>query len=162
MEIANGKYRAKARQGVLDEVGEGTPRVAVEFILSDADWQGQGITWHGYLTDKTYERTVLGLRYCGWEGDDLSDLSGIDKNEVELVIENETNDDGATYPRVRWVNKVNRLIVKNPMSPERAKQFAAAMKSKVRAVDAANGQRKKPSGPPSSEPPPVTEDDIPF
>lgn len=165
MDIKDGRYKAKARQAVLAKAGTGTPEVAVEFILADPSLEGQGITWHGFLTDKTFDRTVESLRHCGWKGDDLSILEGVDANEVELVIENEANDEGDSYPRVRWVNRLGGgLAVKDPMKPDEAKAFAAKMKGRIRALDVKAGE-KKPNGGQQRAPATRTDeplDDIPF
>lgn len=170
MELSNGKYRAKAKEWTLGEAGDkGTPEVAVYFVFTDSELAGQGITWHGFLTDAAADRTIQSLRYCGWTGDDLSNLTGLDANEVELVIENETYE-GKTYLRVQWVNKPGGLAVKAPMTGDKAKAFAASMRDRIRALDAAGGVKRQPaaaknsrpaqSGPP--EPPPLTDADIPF
>ena len=66
-EIKNGTYRAKARTWALAESSRGTPEVAVEFVLSHPDANGTSITWHGYLSDGAFARTIESLRICGWE-----------------------------------------------------------------------------------------------
>lgn len=143
MELNDGKYRAKATAWTLAESGQGTPEVAVAFQFSDPDLGNKSITWHGYLSDKTYQRTVESLRICGWTGDDLSDLAGLDANEVELVVENEEYE-GEVNPKVRWVNRIGGgLAVKAPMTPEKAKTFAASMRTKIRAFDAAAKAKPK-------------------
>ncbi|HVO30759.1 MAG TPA: hypothetical protein VMV18_08485 [bacterium] len=162
--MENGTYKAKASTWALAESSKGTPEVAVEFVLTHPDMQGRSITWHGYLSEKTFNRTVESLRYCGWKGDDLSDLSGLDANEVSLVVENEEYE-GETHPRVKWVNRAGGLAVKAPMSGDKAKAFAASMRERVRAFDAAKGNKPAPSngGRPSyQEDTPPPNDDIPF
>ena len=165
MGIENGTYRGKARSWALAESpNKGTPEVAVEFELTDPEMGGQGITWHGYLTEGAFERTVQALRYCGWEGDDLSALDGLDKNEVSLVVENETYN-GKTHAKVKWVNKPGGLAIKAPMPADKVKTFAAQMRGRIRALDAQAGKKlsngaRVPPGAPGSEP--IAEDDIPF
>jgi len=166
MQIPNGKFLARAKTWVLAEIGEKeTPAVSVEFVLSESagEYAGLAVTWDGWLTDASYQRTVESLRHCGWEDQDIGDIQGLDK-EVELVIESEEYE-GRTYPRVRWVNKPGGVHAKPPMSPERKKSFAAAMSEKIRAFDAAKGRpapkpANGPTGPRSPEPPPHTEANV--
>lgn len=162
MPIQDGTYRAKARTWALAESSKGTPEVAVEFLFSSPDFAGAGITWHGYLSEGAFKRTVESLRHCGWTGDDLTDLAGLDTNEVDLVIANEEYE-GETHPKVRWVNKAGGLAVKSVMTPEKAKSFAAAMKGQIRALDIAKGGGAKPNGqrPPAASAP-MDDSDIPF
>ena len=166
--IAQGTYRAKAREAALAESSKGTPEIAVEFVMCAPEMEGQTITWHGYLSEKTEARTIESLRLCGWKGDDLTDLAGLDSNEVNIVVEHEEYE-GETHARVKWVNRAGGLAVKAPMSADKAKAFAASMKNRIRSIDAAKGT--KPAGRQSSPPPghpagesgaPMQDDDIPF
>jgi hypothetical protein len=170
-EILNGKYRARAKEWVLAEIGaNSTPAVSVEFVFSDPAL-GK-ITWDGWLSDAAADRTLESLRYCGWEGDDLTELRGLDANEVELVIEQEDYQ-GRSYPKVKWVNRGGGLAHKTPLTGDKARFFAQQMKDRIRALDASKGaprsaakpgasqsRRGPSSGPP--EPPPFSDDDIPF
>lgn len=171
-EIADGVYRARAVVGALGETQGGKEQMAVEFELMDSEGVvGPHITWFGYFTEKTTEHTLRALRTCGWRGDDLSNLDGIQENEVSLVIQNETYE-GKTRPKVQWVNAPGGagLGLKAPLAPDRAKSFAAKMRAAVRAFDIQTGNGKRPPAPKSRvggvlapEPPPMTDDpDIGF
>jgi len=162
MALQDGTYRAKARTWALAESSKGTPEAAVEFvIIAPADFAGQSITWHGYLSEAAFARSVESLRHCGWKGDDLSDLAGLDANEVDIVIANEEYE-GETHAKVRWVNKAGGLAVKSPMTPDKAKAFAAAMKGQVRAVDISKGAKPSTNGQQKRAEAPMSGDDIPF
>ncbi len=189
MELANGRYKAKARQWALGETGSGNPQVAVLFDLLDEGVTGS-ITWYGFFSDKTFEHTMKGLRACGWQGSDLAELespeAGVNTNEVSLVVENkvkeivdpETNETRqVTYPEVRWVNNLGggNLSLKAPMQSDKVKAFAESMKARILAMDLgkppAPGAVKQPSRPvskPASSPPPghpaaaPSEEDLPF
>lgn len=160
MNLANGMYRARATSGVLGETSTGKEQMVVDFELLDAGFEGQHLTWFGFFTEKTLESTIKGLRACGWTGDDLMDLAGIDTNEVSLVVENETYE-GKTRARVRWVNPINTgLSVKAPLPEDKAKAFAAKMRGQIRAMEKA---------PPKKGPPPrrpsvgdTDPDELPF
>lgn len=52
-----------------------TKQVAVQFELLEGPAAGARLTWFGYFTEKTWQRTVEALRYCGFKGDDLMDAS---------------------------------------------------------------------------------------
>lgn len=166
--IEEGTYRAKARRAQLGSTSTGKEQVAVEFEIAEPQTR---IVWYGYFTEKTVDSTIKALRTCGWQGDDLSDLAGIDANEVELVIEHERDDRGFPRPRVRWVNSTGGLALKSALDPAAAKTFAARMKGAIVAWDRANGVARpagktpapRPARPaPRQEELPAADDDIPF
>ena|ERR1051326_2108102 len=172
-EIANGRYRARPVSWALGRTSTGKEQVAVEFELMDADGVvGPHITWFGYFTDDTWERTVESLRHCGWQGDDLSELSGLDQ-EVSVVIENEEYK-GKRYPKVRWVNAPGSgLALKEQLSPQEAKEFASSMRGRILQQRQSQGAIRRPAtvtpmaakrntGAIPPEPPPHTDDDMPF
>ena len=164
--LSNGVYRAKAIQGALGETKAGKEQVAVEFEILDEGFHGQRITWFGYFSEKTMDVTLRALRTMGWQGDDLSDLTGITNNEVSLVVEQEEYE-GKWTAKVRWVNSLGGgLGLKAPLAPDRAKTFAARMRAQVLAFDKSEGT-PRPSAPrpaPRTEPNRGTNpnDDIPF
>ncbi|MCU0232149.1 MAG: hypothetical protein MUC67_12385 [Acidobacteria bacterium] len=170
MSLKNGTYRARPLSAVLGFTQSGSPQIAVEFAIVDPP--GERIVWYGYFTDKTWERTEDALRYCGWNGSDISDFSygnplpvGFDQ-EVELVVEEELDQEGRPRPRVRWVNSGAGVALRNVMTTAQAKQFAAELRAKI--MLRAKGQGAKPaSGPkplpaPTPAPAAVADDDIPF
>lgn len=151
MEIENGKYRARAADAVLSDTDSGKEQVAIQFAF--LDHPGVTLTWYGFFTEATYERTVQSLRYCGWAGNDLSvfledeiakngiESTGLTANEVVLVVENEEYN-GKVRPRVRWVNSAGGMGVKNVMSRARAVEFSARMKGLIVAMDKRGGSPK--------------------
>jgi hypothetical protein len=169
-DIQAGTYRARAVSAALGETSTGSEQVAVEFELLDVEGNaGPHIVWYGYFTEKTVKTTIKALRTCGWTGDLLTDLSGIDTNEVSLVIEEESDQNGRMRPRVRWVNAPGGagLSLKAPLDGEKARAFAAKMRSRIAAMDQAEGASKpKPRATAkpilSPEPPPHDDSDLPF
>lgn len=127
MSNLEGKFRARATDVQLGTTKSGADTIGVAFEL--LDHPNMYVTWYGYFTEKTTERTFDSLRYCGWTGDDLSDLSGITNNEVEIVIEQETYE-GKTRAKVQWVNRAasTKAQVSNVMSDEQKRAFSARMK----------------------------------
>lgn len=136
MSLVTGEYLARGRSAQLGKAGTGTVQVAVELEVIEGNYAGQHATWFGFFTEKTQERTLESLRLLGWQGDDLSDLKGIDRNDVKIVVEEETYN-GKTTAKVQWINAPGGMALKDPMSADQAKAFAAKMKATVIA------QRKK-------------------
>lgn len=187
MSIPLGTQRAKAVSWALGQANTGTPQVGVEFELLDADGRPH-ITWYGFFTDKTLERTVESLRHMGWEGCDLDQLDGLDRNEVYLVIDEQPDLEGKMRARVRWVNSSGGLAMTNRLEGNDLRAFSAQMRSAILALDPSNAakhaaarkpsQARKPApssarsdssrGPMSPEPPPDfgppphDDSDIPF
>lgn len=146
--IAEGNWKARATEAALGFSSKGTQQVAVDLVLLEGDDAGKHITWYGYFSDATFERTIESLRTLGWEGDDLSNLTGIDKNDVYAVIEHEDDLQGQPRARVKWINGSGGLALKERMDAGQAKAFAAQMKGRVLALKQKGGAAapKPPSG----------------
>jgi len=99
-------------RGVSADVGrsknQGTPyvRVAFEFLNDEGEPTGQGNSWDGYLTDKTYERTLESLKACGWDGKDWETFNGISNKVVRLTLKKETYKDKSFW-KIEWVNRAS-------------------------------------------------------
>lgn len=157
-----GYYRARAVEWALGKTEKGNRQVAVRFETFDAeDRPGEHITWYGYFTEKTEERTLESLQHCGWEGDDITDLSGIERNEVQLVVEQEEYE-GKRRARVQWVNKPGGggIAIKAPLDEAEKAEFARDVRAKVLAMR--QGQRRAPASRSANartpEPPPIADD----
>lgn len=178
--LDDGKYRAKATQWGLAKAGTGTPQVCVLFDLLDLP--GQSITFYGSLTDASYERTVEGMRACGWQGIDLSDLAGLDTNEVQIVVKNEEYPEGSGKwsTKVKWINSLGGLAMTAPIVGDDLRAFAAQMRGKIAALDPSKAKQQRtaqtaraavpqrqPQPPPRAvpdnfAPPPDGDDSLPF
>lgn len=168
-------FVARARNWDLGESSTGKEQIAIQFEVLTPDAGMRHITWYGYFTDTTMERTIQSMRYCGWQGSDLTDLSGMDANEVEIVVDDEVYE-GKTRTKVKWINRGGGLALKAPMDANKRKAFAASMRANIRAIDAGATPNGKPaprqsprasSTPPDpmgllNNPPPMSDDDIPF
>lgn len=148
-----GKYRGLPIDGGLGETSTGKEEVAIAFDFLAEELKGQRITGYFYFTDGTIESTYKALRACGWKGTELTDWLDFKKalpnpEEVELVIEPEVvkdakgavqiEADGVTpkmRARVRWVNPVGRMGLREPLAADKAAAFAARMKAKLLALD---------------------------
>jgi hypothetical protein len=153
----NGTYRGRAVDGGLGKAGNGNEQVAISFeLLGDGPEKGLHVTWYGSFSEKAEEITFKALRACGFTGIDLTVIdnfatSGLNANEVELVIEQEEYN-GKTQTKVKWVNATRGLALKTRLEPAEASSFAARMKAKLLAFDQANGAPKN-NGAPARTPP---------
>lgn len=153
-------YPARARNWTLGLSSNHKEQVAVELVLPEGSSDGESLTWYGYFTDATFDRTVESLRYMGWEGTDLSDgLPGLDAKEVSITVEDEEYE-GKVTAKVQWINKPGGVAVKTPLVGDEAKAFGAAMKDRIRALDAAKGtkpaQQARPAAAAAPRPTPAT------
>lgn len=140
--IEKGTYTAKAVEWKLGVTGTGKEQIAVLFQLED----GSQITWYGYFTEKTTERTLDSLEYMGWDGVDISNPVGLDRNEVRVVIDHEVSEqDGKTYARVKWVNRMGGLAVKEELTGGALQSFKQRMQGAVMA--------RRQNKPPEDRPP---------
>lgn len=163
-----GTHKARAKEWALGLSQTGKEQIAVLFEITSGPHAGKSITWFGYFTDQTVDRTLESLRHCGWDSDSLADLDGLGENEVVLVVEDETYE-GKTRSRVKWVNRESRLALKDQMSAAQVQAFAARMRGKTVASKQKYGAQPQPDrsrarqgsfdapdfGPPQ-------DDDIPF
>lgn len=156
-----GTYRARAVQAALGEAGTGTEQVAVLFELLDVP--GKQLTWYGYWTEATWERTVDSLRIAGWTGSDISDLSELSSPaapEVFIVVTHDPDQNGVMRERVRWVNRTNGLQLKKTMDPGKAKAFATRVRAQILLYDKQQGGTREQGA--GQEPPPMQDSDLPF
>lgn len=161
----NGTYRGKVVQWALGTTGTGKEQVAVTLYLPEPD---ERITWFGYFTEKTEERTFRTLRMLGWRGDDISDLSEIQDAECQAVVENEEYE-GKVRAKVKWLNALDGPVLQNQMDPSASKSFAARMRARVKAFDVSDGKPKANGKPVTKatpkvgvlppEPPPISDSD---
>ena len=68
--LAAGNYRGRPVRAALGTSSKGTEQIAVEFELIEP--AGERMTWYGFFTEATTDRTIESLRHCGWQGNDLS------------------------------------------------------------------------------------------
>jgi len=160
--ITEGKHRAKAKEWALGETGTNKEQIGICFDLLDLP--GEEITYYGFFTEKGLPITVKAMRACGWQGADLTDLTGLDSNEVTLVIEEEEYPPGSDEfaMKVKWVNSGGGLVMNKTLDEGGVKSFAARMLGAILALDpssaakhaAAKRQQPRPSqldGPPHDD-----------
>ena len=130
LNIEPGEYRAKAMATGLGKTSKGKPQVAIQFRLLDPP--GGLINWYGYFGDASLEITYKALDACGWTGDDISDLSSITANPVEVILglAYETWE-GKTTLKVKYINSSSGVALKDKMDANEARNFADEIKAKL-------------------------------
>lgn len=150
--IDEGRYRAHAVAAALGRTSKGRDQIAVQFELTDP--KGARLTWYGFFTDDTFERTVEALRACGWRGEDLDvfaegkPLPADMKEEVEVVVEHNEYE-GKVTARIAWVNSGGGIALKETMSESEASAFSRRMRGRIAALDRANGRGRRQTRPPA-------------
>lgn len=154
MTIEDGRYTAKAIEWKLGMTSTGKEQIGVLFQLSD----GRTISWYGYFTENTVDRTLESMEHMGWDGLDITAPKGLDANEVSIVVEGEASPtDGKMYPRVKWVNKVGGgLAMKEELSGGALQSFKQRMQGAVMARRQSRGapaqtQKKRPMRQPGDD-----------
>lgn len=109
--IEIGRYEARAVDWKLGISSQGTEQIAALFQLDD----GRTVAWYGYFSELTAEKTIEQMEIMGWDGVDISNPQGLDANKVQIVVEHEEGQDGKTRARVRWVNRIGGVAVKEEL-----------------------------------------------
>lgn len=138
------KIRAQATSATLCRASTGTEQVAVSFKYLETVGpfeKGDSITWYGFLTDSTFDRTVESLRNAGWSGNNLADLSTV-RGVVVLVLE-EDEYNGRVRTKVKWVNRISdgpAVKTENRIEGTQAAALAKRLEKRVIASDAARAK----------------------
>jgi hypothetical protein len=155
--IGEGTWKVRGVAAALGMTGTGKEQVAVELEIIEGEPKGQRITWHGYFSDATFDRTIESLRLLGWQGDDLSDLSGIGGLEALVVIEHEEYE-GKVRAKAQWINGPGGIALKERLDQGQAAAFAQRMKGKILALNQSKGSASSAGRTPRS---PATPHDAP-
>lgn len=124
--IAAGIYKGRGIAGSeqYGTTSNDNDQIALDLTLADV---GEQVTTFLIFTDKSAEYSIARLRELGWEGDDLSNLAGIDKNEVNVEIKYEEYQ-GKLQMRVQILTGGGRVVLQNSMDDKGKKAFAARFK----------------------------------
>ncbi len=149
-----GTYKGRVvGQVVLGKSAQkGTPQIQFYCAITQGEFKGDRAKWTGYFGPNSAGRTVESLQHCGWEGEELGEfadgeLHGLDRNEVELVIDiedyevqvddqetGETKTVKKSSPKIQWINDgagAGRLDVQNAMMADEAAAFGEKMRGLV-------------------------------
>jgi hypothetical protein len=161
--INEGNHRARCTGEADAQFGyssNGTEQIALLFDLLDESDQptGDRITWFGYFSEKAVPIAIKALRACGWQGDNFTDLTGVESQVVELVVKHEPYEDRVTgeqkvSAKVAFINQPGaggRVEMKKQMDAGQRAAFAA----KMRGALVAEKQAARPATRPAARPAP--------
>ncbi len=123
------RYKAKAIAGTQQYGTAGdnnTPQIAIDLQVPQL---GKSVTCFLYFSAAAYPYSVERLRVLGWTGDKLSDLKGIDKNEVEIEI-TEREYQGKTQMRVEILTGPGKVTLEKPITPGEFEKRVALLTGK--------------------------------
>ena len=125
-----GKYKATLAEHHVGETSKGDPQVVATFNVVHGGLKEQ-ISWFGFFTEKTQSTTIKSLITLGLQGNNPAGPLTIGK-EVELVVENETDQKGVTRAKVRWVNPLG--VARKVIPTDMAKAKLSALEGAVMAA----------------------------
>lgn len=169
--IEKGKHRGRALRAELGVTSNNNEQIGIEFEFLDLP--GVRRTYYGTFTPNGMEHTIKAMRAAGHRGDDVTDMSWFEREdapEVILVVDHETYN-GQTRDKIKFVNSAGGVAMKNALTPEAKRAFAARMRGELVAHDMSEGgnapppsspQRSAPIRQPQRSAPPNSNDDIPF
>lgn len=136
-QVTAGKYIARVLNYGIGNTKAGDPQAIVQFQFKDNDGDQHSLTWFGSFKEKALPYTLDALLYCGMKGNDPAELAqGIDggaldlNQEVQIVVEEQTDDKGRVVPKISWVNRLGGNAFKNAITFDQAKSKLAAMNLK--------------------------------
>lgn len=134
--VPAGFYKGRAIEGSEQY---GTTTNGNDQILIDVEVPAleRNFTVFLVFSDAAAQYAIDKLRACGWEGDDVSNLAGIGKNEVDIAIKYESYQ-GKERMKVDIYAGGGRFTLENQMDDKQKRSFAARMKSMMKG-GASNG-----------------------
>jgi hypothetical protein len=162
--IQEGIHRARCTGEADAQFGyssQGTEQISLLFdLLDESDTPtGERITWFGYFSEKAIPIAIRALRACGWQGDNMTDLTGVDSQPVDLVIKHEPYEDKTGEQRiaakVAFINVAGgggRVEMKKTMDAGQRAAFAAKLRGALVADKQKQGTGAKPAARPAPKP----------
>jgi hypothetical protein len=140
-----GNYRARGVAG-SEQFGttkNGADQVVIDLELLDV---GQTVSTFLYFSEKAAPHSIKRLRALGWTGTDLSDLAGIDAQEVEVRVYWETFNEKESM-KVEIVTGGTVVLSDQARHDERGKkQFAARFANLVKSIPSAEAPKAAANG----------------
>lgn len=127
-----GKHRAKARAWGFGKTNNGSIQIGIEFDFLDIP--GKTMPYYGSFSGNATEHTLKAMRACGWAGEDLTDLTGLDTNEVSLTVDWDEYQGKRTL-KVKWVNPAGGIGFKERVDVAELADFAFHMIPVIKATN---------------------------
>jgi hypothetical protein len=78
--------------------------------ITKGEHAGKTYTWKGYFGPDSAERTKQSLEHCGADLSTGRELKGVDRNEVNLVLKEEKNEEtGKVYTKISFINRIGGM-----------------------------------------------------
>jgi len=140
MSIQAGTYRARAVAGSeqYGQTSKGNDQIVIDLELIDI---GERVSTFLVFSDAAAKYSLERLRALGWSSNDLSDLSGIDANEVDVEVKYEEYQ-GEQKMKVQ-IRTGNGVKLKDQLDDKAKKAFAAKYKSLAATTPAPGGVAPK-------------------
>lgn len=132
--IAAGNYRGRAIKGSeqYGQTSNGNDQIVIDLDLLDI---GEKVSTFLVFTDAAAQYSLDRLRACGWTGDDLANLTGIDANEVDVQVKYEEYK-GEQKMKVQILTGGGAVKLKDQLDDKGKKAFAAKYRDLARSVAA--------------------------
>lgn len=155
-QIAAGYYKGRAVAGSEQYATgkNGTEQVAIDVGIPSLN---RTYTTFLYFSDAAAPFAIERLRACGWKGDDIANLSGIDANEIDVQIKYEAYQ-GQDRMKVEIATGGGRVKLENQMDERAKRAFAARMKAMLKNGGNGAAPANSRQAPSSTS----TDDEIPF
>ena len=154
--------RAIAGSEQYGTTDKGTDQIVLDLHLTTLD---RTVSTVLFFSDKAYPYSIERLQACGWTGEDVTNLVGIDANEVTAEIRYEVYE-GKDRMKVNIATGGGRIKLDAPMDAAAKRGFSARMKQLIKI---GSGAAAKPAIPAPRQgarqelvDPGYQDDDIPF
>ena len=158
--ISAGCYKGHAIAGSAQYgiTRNGTDQIVIDVLLSDLR---RTLSIVLFFSEKAAPYSLEKLRACGWQGDDVANLIGIDANEILVSVAYETYE-GKERMKTDILTGGGRITLDSPMDAAAKRGFAARMKASAKSVPATSAAPKPPPAARSIQPEVAEDDDLPF
>lgn len=160
--IPAGTYQGRAIAGSeqYGQTSNHNDQIVIDLDLYEI---GEKVSTFLVFSDAAAPYSLQRLRKLGWTGDDLSNLVGIDTNEVPVEVKYEEYN-GEMKMKVQIVTG-GTVTLQNQFDDKGRKAFAAKYKALAKSTPVAPAAQGQPARRPAVPPPPPatgTDNDIPF
>ena len=127
--IPAGYYKGRALAG-SEQYGskDGTDQIALDVSVPSLN---RTFTTFLYFTDAAAPYAIERLRACGWKGDDITKLVGIDGNEVDVQIKYEVYN-GKEQMKVEIATGGGTIKLQSVMDEKQKRQFGARISQLIK------------------------------